>query len=127
LPAYSTPKYAAANSGDAVARQILEKAAAEMAETLRDAVDSLGIASEDYVMVGTGSVATNSEIYWRHLCRLAKGFAPNFKPELTTQPAVVGIALAALCQIGAGDAQTLRRNLFSSATEICQRQEPQIS
>jgi len=109
---------AEAEKGDRVAKAILEEAAAAIAETLRDLVDRLGIAQEEYVMVGIGGVARGSRVYWQHLCALAKGFAPGLKPVLAPMPQVVGVALITLQELGATDAETLRSNLFRSTKEI---------
>jgi N-acetylglucosamine kinase-like BadF-type ATPase len=102
---------AAANDGDKIARRILQSAANALAETLRDAVQSRGIANENYPLIGTGSIATRSKIFWTHFCARAQKIAPRFHPQLTQLPAVAGIALSALIKLNAADAKTLRKNL----------------
>jgi N-acetylglucosamine kinase-like BadF-type ATPase len=103
-----------AAAGDGVARAILERAADNLAETLRDVVDRLKIADEEYPLVGAGGVILHSRIYWDHLCSLARQVAPRLRPVVCDPPAVAGIALLVLPGLGAADVPTLRTNLFSS-------------
>ncbi|MDD2710298.1 MAG: BadF/BadG/BcrA/BcrD ATPase family protein [Verrucomicrobiae bacterium] len=103
-----------AKAGDAVARAILEEAARCISETIQDVVKTLGIAHEDYVMVGTGSVVTHSKIYWEHLCGLVRAFAPNLRPQVCSLPPVMGLALAVLLELNAGDPAALRKRFFDS-------------
>lgn len=106
-----------ANSGDAIARRILEEAAEALAETLRDALDSMDLAEEPLFMVGTGSVAKRSEIYWEHFCRTAAGIAPRLTPVLEPLPSAAGMALAVARNLPGTDRQKARENLFLSAYE----------
>lgn len=102
---------AAANDGDNIARRILHSAADALAETFRDAVHSLGIRNEKYPLIGTGSVATRSQIFWTRFCARAQKIAPHFRPQRTKLPAVAGIALSALLKLNTANAKTLRKNL----------------
>lgn len=103
-----------ANAGDEVAVGILKEAASSIAETLFDVIDRLGIADEGYPMIGTGSVAVHSRIYWEHLCGRALEFAPGLKPVIIRKPAVLGVALAALRTLGVGDPESVRENVLRS-------------
>lgn len=85
-----------ARAGDATARQLLREAAQAMAGTVRTLVQHLGIARMDAALIGAGSVATCSEIYWRELCRQVRAFAPRFKLQRITLPPVAGLAAIGL-------------------------------
>lgn len=108
---------AQANAGDEIAIGILKESASSIAETLFDVVDRLGIGGEAYPMIGTGSVAVRSRIYWEHLCSRAAEFAPGLNPVVIRKPAVLGVALAALRTIGIGDQENIRANVLRSAEE----------
>jgi N-acetylglucosamine kinase-like BadF-type ATPase len=112
-----------ANAGDRIAREILEEAAAAISETLYDVVDRLDIAREEYAMVGTGSVAVKSRIYWRHLCDRAEAFAPRLKPVVSDMPAVLGLALCAAREVEGIDLPAFRDTLFRTTRAM----EGQIS
>lgn len=103
-----------ANAGDAVAIKILKESASQMAEMLRDLFDLLKIGDDEYVLVGTGSVAMKSNIWWGELCRLVKEFAPQLKPVRSPLPPVAGIALVGLWQLDGIDRATVAANLFAS-------------
>jgi len=107
-----------ANAGDKIAITILRQTAAGLAETLYDVVDRLGIANEDYVLVGSGSICTKSNIYWKELCRLAKRFAPGLRPVRLDMPNVVGEALMMLKQVDPTDWQEKRLRLLSGAPAL---------
>jgi N-acetylglucosamine kinase len=107
-----------AEAGDRIAREILEQAATAISETLRDLVDRLGIAQEEYAMVGTGGVATGSRIYWQHLCALAREFAPGLKPVISELPAVVGLVLPTLQSLATVGPKALQDNLSRSMREM---------
>jgi len=107
-----------ARNGDAIAGAIMCQVAGNMAETVRDVVEGLGITQEDYPMVGTGSVITRSDIYWEHLCARVAEFAPRLAPWRSDMPAVLGLVLVALNKLATVDAPTLRENLFSSVREL---------
>ncbi len=85
-----------ARAGDPIATAILKNAATDLAETTRDAVDRLGIAADTYPLIGIGSVAKKSDIYWQEYCRLVLAFAPHLKPHRPALPPVVGVAIAGL-------------------------------
>ncbi len=106
-----------ANGGDRVARQILRAAATSLAETLYDVVDRLGLKEEEYPLIGTGSIATRSRIYWRHFCRLAKEFAPHLKPFVPDLLPVVGVALCTLQEVTPDNMEDVRSTLLQTARE----------
>lgn len=114
-----------AEAGDAIARQILEEAAEALAATLRDALDSLELAEASLNMVGTGSVAKQSAIFWEHFCRLATECAPNLMPVLEPLPSAAGMALAVLRAFPGVDQRLVRENLFESAGQFLNRMEKQ--
>lgn len=112
-----------ARAGDTIARRILEEAAEALAATLRDALDSLDLAAERMSMVGTGSIAKRSVIFWEHFCRVAAEFAPNLRPVLEPLPSAAGMALAMLRRLPGVDQALVRENLFVSAGEFLNRME----
>ncbi|MGC8667697.1 MAG: N-acetylglucosamine kinase [Chthonomonadales bacterium] len=102
-----------AEAGDRHARSILETAADELAETLRDVVDLLNIASELLPLVGTGGVITGSHLYWEHFCLRCREFAPGLEPRLAPGPLVAGVALLGLKHLGKVD-DLIRRRLLGA-------------
>jgi len=106
---------AEARKGDRVARRILREAARALAGTLRDALELAGAQGERMPLVGTGSVATCSRIYWSEVCRQARRFAPQLQPIVVRRPAVLGYVLATLERIGAAGPQVRQRLLDTAA------------
>ncbi len=82
---------AAARTGDVIARSILEDAADDLAATVRDAVDAVGTTDAECALIGIGSVATRSAVFWERLCYAVHGFAPRFRPLADTRPPVIGV------------------------------------
>jgi N-acetylglucosamine kinase-like BadF-type ATPase len=117
---------AEAVAGDAIAIGILHDVASQMAENIRDLADHLQIGSDRYVMVGTGSVAIKSDIYWRHLCNLVKVFAPGLEPVRSPLPPVAGMGLLRLVQLEGVDHAQARSTLFASVKEYLSR-KPQVA
>lgn len=105
----------AANAGDRVAKKILEEAADALAETLCDVVDALEIRGKAYPLIGAGSVATRSDIFWRRFCRTARTIAPKLRPERALHPAVAGLALAVM------ERPNIRGKLFASLGALPQQ------
>jgi len=105
-----------ARAGDAVARDILHDAATAMAETILCVAERAGFLSESCPLIGHGSVAQRSAIFWEHLCARVLAYAPNITPMLPPFPPVVGAALIALRR-HTDDYAALRRALFASAAE----------
>jgi hypothetical protein len=94
---------------------IIQGAAADMAETVRCVVDHLGIAREELPMIGTGSVATHSRLYWSALSKGVHAYAPGLTPTLPKVPAVFGLCLALANRIGV-DSSEFRATLLAKAT-----------
>lgn len=115
---------AEAKTGDAVAMGILHDTASQMAENVRDLSDHLQIGSDRYVMVGTGSVAVKSDIYWQHLCNLVKKFAPGLAPVRSPLPPVAGLGLVQLLQLDGVDRPAVRKTLFDSVQEHLRHERP---
>ena len=105
---------AEAMAGDAVAVGILQDTAAQIAEIVRDLLDRLQMGNDPYVMVGTGSVALKSDIYWRHLCALVNEFAPKLALMRSPLPLVAGMGLSRLLQLEGVAPSKVRATLFSS-------------
>jgi N-acetylglucosamine kinase-like BadF-type ATPase len=112
-----------AEEGDGVARRIMEAAAAALADTLQDALESMDLTKMRLPMVGTGSVIKQSEIYWKHLCGRTARFAPLLEPVLEPMPSAAGMALALLQRFSAIDEKTARENLIESARGFLERIE----
>ena len=107
-----------ANKGDRIAVEILQQAAAELAATVYDVVDTLGMAEDEYPFVGTGSVALRSEIFWNHCCKLVQEFAPRFRPMTTRLPPVAGVVLAVLGALDGVEADKARKVLLDETAEF---------
>jgi N-acetylglucosamine kinase-like BadF-type ATPase len=110
-----------ARSGDRVAREIICKAAEDLAETTRNVVDRMNLAEEPYPLVGTGGVIAGSDLYWEHFCSQVRQFAPRVRPIRPEAMPVTGIALTTLLKLAAVDEATLRQNLLSSVQQIASR------
>ena len=113
-----------ANAGDLIAGDILRTAAAEIAATTYDVVDNLGMANDEYALVGTGSIAVKSPIYWDHLCMLVREFAPNLRPVKSDLPAIVGVAVSALQRMPDLDLAAVKARLFETARTVFQSPPP---
>jgi N-acetylglucosamine kinase-like BadF-type ATPase len=104
-----------ARAGDSVAIRILENAAEAIGETLRDALDHLQIANEEYTLVGTGSVAMKSDVYWNRLCRLVHEQAARFTSMRCPAAPVIGNALVVLRELRPETADSIRETLLATA------------
>ena len=85
-----------ARAGDPLAQQLLRDGARMLAATVRKLVDRLGIAKQQFPIVGAGSVAAQSDIYWQELCRQLRSIAPRFQPVRIPLPPVAGLAALGL-------------------------------
>lgn len=85
-----------ARQGDPLARRLLEDAADSLAESLRDVATQLDLTGSDCPLVGTGSVASGSALYWARLCRSVAAFAPRVRAQLPPGPPVLGVLTACL-------------------------------
>ncbi len=108
----------AAETGDAIARSILESAADDIAETVRDVADTLGMTRDEYAVVASGSVATKSAIYWERLCERIREFAPLFRPCIPDLPPVAGGVLIAAQKMGIGTGPEFRGRLKGSLDRL---------
>lgn len=88
-----------AEAGDAVARGILRDAARSIVETARAVIERLGLETAELPMIAAGSVARCSPIYWRHVCRGVRRFAPGLHPVVPDAREVVGAILAAVPRV----------------------------
>ena len=103
-----------AECGDAVAIRILKAAAEELSERIRDLLDRLQIANEEYVLAGAGSVAKNSDIFWNHLCNLVGEMAPRFKPVRSSGAAVLGNAAFVLRELNPELEESILKKLLAT-------------
>jgi N-acetylglucosamine kinase-like BadF-type ATPase len=107
-----------ARAGDRIARAILHEAATAMAETILCVVEQAGYLNEACPLIGHGSVAQCSTIFWDHLCARVRAYAPNIVPMLPPFPPVVGAALIVLHRLAPDNHEALRRTLFTSAAKM---------
>jgi len=103
-----------ARAGDRIACDILHDAATAMAETILCVVEKAGLQDDPCPLIGHGSVAQRSAIFWDHLCARVRAYAPNIVPMLSPFPPVVGAALIVLRRL-TDDHEALRRTVFASA------------
>ncbi|MCX7915401.1 MAG: hypothetical protein N3A53_03750 [Verrucomicrobiae bacterium] len=99
-----------------MAKRILQSAACELAMTVRDMVDHLGIARDDCACIGMGSVLARSDVYWEAFRDAVRGFAPRFQLVRVVEPLVLGFALAALDElhgVARADVQARLRETFA--------------
>jgi len=90
-----------ARAGDRLAQRLLRDAATAITGTVRDLVQHLGIAGEEFPLVGAGSVATYSDIYWRNFCRQVRPIVPRGKLIRVPLPPVAGLAAHGLSNAAA--------------------------
>lgn len=108
----------AARAGDAIAGGILREAADGLASTLRDVVEALDMSGEDCALIGTGSVIRNSDLYWDRFCARAASFAPRLRPLRPRVPAVAGLALSGLQELGVTIDGPLRDRLIETTRNL---------
>ena len=106
-----------ARLGDHIAQQILIEAATTSAETVWDVADRLAILNESYPLIGMGSIAVKSDVYWNALCARVAEFAPKFRFLRTDLPPVVGMAIIALQQMN-GEENVPRDKVLQQAREL---------
>lgn len=85
-----------ARTGDRLARQLLREGATVLAGTVREFVQHLSLARKEFPIVGAGSVAVQSDIFWRELCRQVRSIAPRCRPIRVPLPPVAGLAAIGL-------------------------------
>ena len=85
-----------ARQGDAIARRILEDAADDLCETLRDALEMTHLTDEALPLIGTGSMLVKSSIYWDRFCERVHTLAPRLDIHRNQRPSVLGIALCGM-------------------------------
>lgn len=107
-----------AESGDPIARILLQDAAEALAETVFDAVDRLGLRQTPAPLIGLGSLAQRSPRYWAHLCDAVQEFWPAMQPVLPTLPPAVGWAMAVFVQEQGSVSPAVRERLLVSATAV---------
>lgn len=110
-----------ARKGDRIACEILATAAADIAETVRDAASPFAMTDKPYALIGIGSVMTRSDYYWDVFVRSVAGFAPAFRPIRIRQPAVAGIALHVLSRLDGVDYAAARRRLLADLDALKQK------
>ena len=90
----------AAEAGDAVAAQVLRRAADELGELVIEVIHRLDFRDSQEKLVATGSVAQGSTIFWQRLCEIALAEAPGLQPVQPRIRPVMGACLLALRSLG---------------------------
>ena len=104
-----------ARRGDAAAIHLLQDAATAIGQTVYDLLDLLQIAGEEYILVGTGSVATKSDVFWNHLCHLVQEQAPRFTAMRCPAAPVLGNALFVLRELRPEAFDSIRKTLLATS------------
>jgi N-acetylglucosamine kinase-like BadF-type ATPase len=91
---------AEAEAGDRVAQGCLLGAADELVALAFDVVSELQLQEIEFPLIGVGSVATGSRLWWQRLCERVREVAPGAQPILPRVRPVVGGALLALKEMG---------------------------
>lgn len=89
-----------AEAGDRVATNCLLGAADELATLAHDAITELALQDVAFPMIGVGSVASKSRLWWQRFCDRVHEIAPAAEPILPRVRPVVGGALLALREMG---------------------------
>lgn len=89
-----------AEAGDRVALGCLLGAADELAVLAHDAVTELQLEDVAFPMIGVGSVASKSRLWWERFTTRVREVAPRVEPILPRVRPVVGGALLALREMG---------------------------
>ena len=106
-----------ARTGDAVARNILDQAAAALAETARDQAEMFEMVREDYLMIGMGGVIARSDFYWECLCSRIREWAPRFRFRRFRLPPVLAFPLMVIREFGM-DLHAVRSRLAATARPL---------
>ncbi len=111
---------AEAEGGDRVSREILHRAADELAETLFELLDNENMLEAKLPYIGIGSVVCKSSIVWHQLVENIRTFAPNLRfVRLSQWPAVVGVALAGAQKVlSETDYRAYRLRLLASFSKL---------
>ncbi len=111
---------AEAEGGDRVSREILRRAADELAETLFELLDNQNLLEAKLPYIGIGSVVCKSSIVWDRLVENIRTFAPNLRfVRLSQWPAVVGVALAGAQKVlNETDYRAYRSRLLASFPKL---------
>lgn len=107
-----------ARRGDVTAQRILREAAWGLAETVGVMAERTGMCHDPYPVIGYGSVALRSDIFWDAFTARLRAYRPNLRPMRMPQPPVVGGAYIPLRRLNAVNQDTLMHNLFASADAL---------
>src|SRR5262249_20059568 len=94
--------FAAADAGDAVATDIVDRLTAEIVAFVRTSLTRLGLTNEHVQVALGGGLARNMSLDSVRECMLDVG--PNIEVRCTQAPPVLGAALSALGELGADSA-----------------------
>ncbi len=89
-----------AEQGDAVSAQILQQAADALFSLVRDMIQEMGLAEQEFPLVGAGSVAVRSRIWWERMRERVAEVAPRGRMIRPRLAMVAGAALLALRRMG---------------------------
>jgi N-acetylglucosamine kinase-like BadF-type ATPase len=104
-----------AEAGDTVSRDILLKAADDIATTVVVAMETCGLQDAEVPIICMGSVMRKSSIYWNHFESLMSAAAPNAELIcIRDYPQLAGVCLKAANQIFDTDEYDRFREIFLS-------------
>jgi N-acetylglucosamine kinase-like BadF-type ATPase len=113
-----------AEKGDSIALMILQSAAADLAQTIRDAAESVGLIATPCTVALSGGVGANSRLYAEHVKAVLAEQAPALEVVQVRQPPVIGAALVILREISVEDYPARRARLLNTAGELFRKALP---
>lgn len=105
-----------AEAGDRVAVGCLQGAADELAALALDVVSELSMQELEFPMIGVGSVAQKSRLWWARLCERVLAVAPHAQPIIPRVRPVIGAALLAMKQAGIAWTEELIERIIETQT-----------
>jgi N-acetylglucosamine kinase len=110
-----------AEAGDRVAAEILRQAADDLFTLVRDMVQEMGLAEQEFPLVAAGSVAMKSRLWWERMSERVAEIAPRARPVTPRLMMAVGSALLTLRRMGVEWTPELLANLERTQNEFLQR------
>jgi N-acetylglucosamine kinase len=89
-----------AEQGDRLAAQCLREAADALFGLVRDVVQEMGLAEQEFPLVAAGSVALESRLWWERMCERVAEAAPYARAIRPRLSMVAGSALLTLRRMG---------------------------
>jgi len=105
-----------AAAGDRIARDILEAAAAELAELCGLVLDELDIVGQGYPLIGIAGVIQGSPLYWEILLGKILEYDATLVPEVPAVRMVVAAAMLAMQSAGLRVTEQIRERILATQT-----------